>query len=546
MTLATLALWGALAATPVAEIGPVPPAGTNAEVLAWTQEIYTAMEAGDFALARQISARLPRKKLTVQYDDSGLAAEYRPKYRKAVEAGLDAWRRVLPELELSFGPSRDILINYTETLPADEGTGVPQGAAFFLSRDPSEPQVEAVLAHYRLSPPQPSESEMITGETAHAIGRALGLARSARPGGAMGRSDLNARVRVQVLSQEWQTVRRLIALSDQLRAAAAEGKVLVAPRPIMRSDTMEVQFDPQMQGAMVPFSFQLSNPGNAPLSVVISPDCGCFTLGEGQAQRGIEIAPGQTSLIQGQIDTTNFPGPFRKAIYLYSNDPDAPLRRIPFTSFVRPAVRFIHAKPQDVTVLSGPNEEVEIFMAIDPEAKLTVTKIEALGAGLSVKYEPWRGRIADPTLGESEPLERAGYRIRLNTGSMLPAGRSPIGLNVTTTSAAFRIIPYTFYVQQGIAPSPVAVVFGAIPSGLPAQGWVILTRPGQPFKVTSVRTDTEYFEAKLGPSNERGDIRIDVRYKGGAPAGAVRGSVIASTDDPKQPEVRIPIQAVIQ
>jgi len=239
MTLATLALWGALAATPVAEIGPVPPAGTNAEVLAWTQDLYAAMEdlyaameAGDFPLARQISARLPRKKLTVRYDDSALPAEYRVKYRKAVEAGLDAWRRVLPELELSFGTQGDILINYTETLPADAGTGVPQGATFFLSRDPSEPQVEAVLANFRLSPPQPSEGEMITHETAHAIGRALGLERSARPGGAMGRSDLNARARVQVLSQEWQTVRRLIALSDQLRAAAAEGKVLVAPRPV--------------------------------------------------------------------------------------------------------------------------------------------------------------------------------------------------------------------------------------------------------------------------------------------------------------------------
>ncbi|MBX3096562.1 MAG: DUF1573 domain-containing protein [Fimbriimonadaceae bacterium] len=520
-------------------VGPVPPAGASEALQQTTQSVYEAMAAGDWAKAELVARRLPRKTIRIQYDDGEVPVEWKPAYREAVLKAIERWKSYLPELDIRMEGGDDLRISFTDLIPPAEGGVIPQGAVVFASDDPSEPRVDLVIARYRLDPPQPANPQMVTNEVGFGIGSFLGLARNVRPGGAMGRTDLNLRNGLSLFPQEPILARALIKLGDDLRTAVALKTPLAQPKPQLHADPLRIELPPMLQGDRVPFSFQLSNPGNAPTEVTVTPDCGCF----GVRQPGA-IPAGGSVLVEGLIDTSQFPGPFHKSIYIYSSDPEYPVRRIEFHGQVRPRYRY-YLESEGAYVARRGGETVTVYFWSDSSDPVTLTGVVPQGPGVKARIEPWEGMMADPALGEPNPMPRKGYRIFVTLPEELPIGRSSIGFNVQSPDAYIARLPYTFPVQQGVVALPERIYFGSI-KAQPTAAWVILSRPGMPFKVRSVSCDDPAFQVSVSEPGRNGDTRLDVKFSGQGIRGSITATITVALDDPNQPLLKIPITGTVE
>jgi len=534
-----LGAWILVAAVMQPGVGPVAPAGANETFQQTTRAVYEAMAAGDWTRAEALARRLPKKTVRISYDDREVPAEWKAVYREAALTAIERWKSFYPELDIRMEGGDDVRISFTDVIPGGEPGTLPLGSAVFFSDDASEPRVDLVIARFRLDPAQPTNPQMVTHEVAYGIGSFLGLAQSARPGGAMGRTDLNLRNTLNLTPQEPALAKALVAIGDALRAAVAEKKVLEMPEPRVAIDPLRIELPPMRQGDRVPFSFQISNSGNAPSGLSLVPDCGCF----GVRQPGT-VAAGGSVLVEGLIDTAQFPGPFRKAIYVYSSDPEIPVRRVEFVGHVAPAYRYFMAG-NGIHVARRGGESVTIYFWSDPANPVTISGAEPLGPGSRVRVEPWEGTMADPGMGEPNPLPRKGYKFTFVLPQELPVGRNSFGFNVQTPNALLARLPFTFMVQKGIVAFPERVYFGSIPRR-PAAAWVMLSRPGQPFKVLEVTSDNPSFVPSIGNPAEGEDVRIDVRFTGNANPGSILANITAKTNDPDQPLIRIPITGTVE
>lgn len=64
-------------------------------------------------------------------------------------------------------------------------------------------------------------------------------------------------------------------------------------------------------------------------------------------------------------------------------------------------------------------------------------------------------------------------------------------------------------------------------------------------RITGVSVDDPKLEAKLLTLREGEEYRVVLTYTGGWDGGLVRRTLTIATDDPKQPEIRIPVEAVL-
>ncbi|MCL6615228.1 MAG: hypothetical protein K6U03_11565 [Firmicutes bacterium] len=80
----------------------------------------------------------------------------------------------------------------------------------------------------------------------------------------------------------------------------------------------------------------------------------------------------------------------------------------------------------------------------------------------------------------------------------------------------------------------------------PRQASVTILRNPPPFHVTSVTVDDPLLAPKLETVRDGAEYRVTVTYAGGWDMGLRRQTLTVTTDDPKQPVIKIPVQAVVQ
>ena len=90
--------------------------------------------------------------------------------------------------------------------------------------------------------------------------------------------------------------------------------------------------------------------------------------------------------------------------------------------------------------------------------------------------------------------------------------------------------------------------YGLLPNEIkaPVQAALTLTRRPRPFHVKSISVDDPKLAPRLETVREGAEYRVTVTYAGGWGPGLKRQMLTVTTDDPVQPTLQIPIQAVIQ
>lgn len=515
------------------------PAGAN-EV--FQSLFYGALDAAgrrDWARAQNLANRLPDGRLRISWDLTGVPRGQREAVESVRKDPLVAWRAMLPELRTVTSGPVHVKVSFVPNIPSTETPGLYLGATYFLSEDPADPQVEAVIALRR----GPRQVEVGTGEihseVSHAIGLALGLTRRVTGAGVMVRQDLPSRRPRVVSRDDNQLARDLLRVSGSLRSAIAARQTLASRVPNAVIQPRSYTIGPRSEGEIIDTTVLVSNTGTAPLEFLAQPECVCMA-----ATPSGTVPPGQELAIRVRIDTTNFPGPFNRGLMLFTNDPERPAVRIPFTGHVRAFARLIPEDPRPVVLVDERGAVLTFYLALDPAREVRILERTVSGGRAVMEIEPWQGEIADPELREPR-TRRQGYRIRLLVSPSTTFGRTPITIAIRTDHPVFTWVRHTVQVQHGIVSAPESMYWGEL-GNQPDTAWVLVHRPGRPFRVLSVRTDRANLRATAEARGDGSEHRITVRYDGRASRGPFDGTITVLTDDPKQPEIVIPYRGLVK
>lgn len=532
-------------ATPSTPARPAPPVefqtGTNEWFQSTALSAMRLMESGKFTEASRILARLPDRTVTVFWDESAVPANQRGEFQAARKRAFDAWASIVPDLKFQFVTrGAEIHLGFAPTLPPNADSPGPAGAVFLTSPSPEDPTVDAVIALRRGAQGLPTTALDVSNEIVYAIGTHLGLARIPVPSTAMFRREERYNDFNKPLFAQGGTVARNLELIQRLRQDAASRRAVQFALPKLAINPTKFDAGSTVQGDVIQFSVQLTNPGRSPLRYTIVPDCGCFVV-----RQGAPIQPGETIAVPISILTREFPGNQRKNLFIYSNDPEASLRVLPVTFYAAPRFRFLWNEPSDTLIVGESGRSATLFLTYDPRQPIEVVGMTITGGATgSVSYEPWEGELADPQLGEG-PRPRKGYRIDLLFGPNIGTGRREVGLEVETRDQVFRFVRHNFYLQRGIVALPSSVFFGQI-GNEELRAVAMLRQPGRPFRITRIESDHAAIRATSERLKDGSEYRITVVYSGKADAGDLEATITIHTDDPSQPVIVIPVSAVVR
>ncbi|HXH59823.1 MAG TPA: hypothetical protein VNI20_00540 [Fimbriimonadaceae bacterium] len=497
------------------------------------------VDKGDWQEAARLAARLPRLKFTLDWDDSTVPERDRPFFAKARDKAISMWKAAMPELQIALAKQGDLKIDFVKDLPPNADSPGPAGAVYLFSPDPGDPVVEGVLALLRSENHRPTAPLDVTNETLFAIGSFLGLARQPRALSLMYRAEDPYVAQNVPTPADIRLVRHILDASDEVRKDVKAKRSPGAAAPQIFVSPNKMTPDQVSQGMPMPILLQITNQGKGPLDFRLVPDCGCFLIGEYKDT----LAPRETTVVPIGINTIEFTGHLLKTLFVYSNDPVTPIVQVPLDTIVRPAYWFKDLNGDPALVLDEHGGIFQTVMVVDDDQKWTVKSVTASGIPAAVEFEPWTGDLPNPDIGEPS-THRRGYKIRALIAPNIVTGRANLDITIHTSDDKFPTIYHSVLAQRGIVAVPLSCYFGQIGKEK-AEASVVLTRPGQPYKITKIESDTDFVSARIEPYRGETEYKLVVTYNGKAPIGRFFGKIIVHTDDPKQPTVEVPFEGTV-
>jgi hypothetical protein len=318
-----------------------------------------------------------------------------------------------------------------------------------------------------------------------------------------------------------------LAAGEELKAASPAAAARTGP-------SLEVSQTSQDAGAVeegetLKFQFKVTNHGTADLEIPqVKPSCGCTV-----PQWDKLIKPGQEGVINAEVRTTGFRGAILKHLTVITNDPQHAQFELSLTAKVTPLVQ----------ILPGP----VALLAVDDKPASQVFTLERTGG------RPMKILNVNPTVpylkAQMKPLSGEGrYEITVTASPDAPMGRSPSPILVTTDMPKVSNLTLTLIVDHGIVTTP-PMVYWSLPPGelkTPVEGAITLMRQQAPFHVKSVAVDDPKLDAKVETVRDGLEYRVTVKYSGGWTQDRVQKTLTVTTDDAKQPELKIPVLGMTQ
>ncbi|MCH7905723.1 MAG: DUF1573 domain-containing protein [Armatimonadetes bacterium] len=516
------------------------PPGTSQAFQSTVRTIADATQSGEWDQARALLNRLPSQNVTVEWREAELPEGQRPMWKEARDEAFVDWMRAIKGLKIELGANPGVLFSFVEKLPPAEGESTPAGAVYFVSPSADEVRLEAVLSLNRSLSNLPVRKREVHNEVSFAMGAYFGLARAPNIGSVMFRIEGFYPKASMVTIAEAKIVLSTLRLSNQIRQAVADRKVIALGEPRLFVTPTKLTPKPVLQAEPMAFSIQISNRGTAPLEFYLVPDCNCFRIGKYEKV----VSPGKTVIVPIQINTINFVGELHKTLVLFSNDSSAAVTHLKMDTVVTRAYEFLDPKGVSTVLLTDSGAVHEVYLAIEPGVELKPTKIAVSGMSVEVYMEEFSGTVQfGPRPEDARKIE--GYKVSLLFKPTIPLGQMSVSIQIATAHPIFRTLVHNLQVQKGIVATPRRVYFGEIVQGV-HQAWTLLVRPGKPFKILRVETSSNILKAEVIPMSDPSKYRIVVKYMGNAPIGGFREAVIVYTDDPDQPEIRIPVEGVVR
>ena len=517
------------------QLGPILSAGCDPEFQSIVIAVEEALAAKNFSLATRLSAGLPKQKIRYFVDYTGVPPATKTSVDRAIASAKGAWSRMVTHPTWVLAKSNpDFVIRFAPILNVDAGTNLPAGGAVFLNR--AAPRTEVVVGLKRGKPLLESTESAIRNEIAYAIARYFGIAPSPLFGSLASRTDLPVDGYTVGVVHEFGFADVNLRAARILRQSIQQRQAMIVAKPSAFLDPTSGSAGQIRESLPAPYTFQLTNRGNAPLAYKMVGDCGCVRTGI----PGV-VKPGATVLLKPYIDTTDFAGEVRKRVILYTNDPEMPNRILPVDVHVLPSYRFY--APEGRTTLIGERDDTKVvYLAIPKGSPIVPIEARLDGVPATVTMEPWKGTMADPELKEGA-LPREGYKLTVHYEAPYPTGRAEATLVVVTADSKKPRLRYPLSVQRGIVALPEEVYLGTMSQEV-VQTSFLVSRPGRPFRALEVTTNHSSLTAKV-ETLSNGDAKVTLKYDGKAPSGDFAAIVTVLTDDLHQPNVKVPVHGLV-
>lgn len=524
---------------------PVMPAGSNEAFQRLCLRMESELEKGDFEAASKTYKILPKLQIKIAWDDRNLPANRRAAYTEARDKAIQTWERSFPRAQVEIVPFKEglrpapqILFSFADKLPAQSGEPLPPAAVHFISDDPAEPRVEAVLSLVRGNPPVWTEFSDVHNEVAYAIMQYYGVERTLAFGSFAARTEVSTPTLAMPHPAERLQINENLAMVDALATAILKKKRLVPAAPKINFDPPSIDAGRATQGDLVPFSIQVTNIGTGVLQVKAFPDCACV-----QITRVSNIEPGETRLISGRFDLGEIYGFVDRSIVLYTNDLERPYARIPVKIDSKPYYRLLGEN--EGFVLMKPNGAThKVFLTLPETSKMTPLETRVDGITAKTTFKPWSGTLADPELKEG-PMSRKGYVFEIQMPNEIPPGRSMMSLLIRTDNPRFPELQSNFFVQSGIIAMPEEIRFPQIAAS-PRRSSFVISRPMQGFKILKVESDSPFLTTSVEAVRDNWEYRVTVQFDGRAAPGPLDAVLTVFTDDSQQKTIKVPFRAMVK
>lgn len=510
---------------------PTIPAGLNEPFVSSAYAIEQKLAVSDFGAASALVTRLPQHKITISWDDSKVPQNRRSEFRTQRDNAIKQWSQVVP-IQVSASPAQ-IEIAFVEVLP-DGPEGIPRGATF---SEVSAGKEEVSIGLQRSNPLEPIASESVHNEVAFAIAWYLGLERAGRYGSLASRTEQNTNIATVPLPEELGLAKRALGISDQLRSLAATNQKVSYGAPHIDLGATSISGLTGTQSQPLGFELKVTNQGSANLELQVVPDCGCLRPSAPDV-----VKPGETASIEAQVNTAQYVGHLKHSLIVYSNDPQTPSIQIPVEMYVEPLYRFVRPGPE-VVQMGKSGAAVDLYMVLSPKADFHVATASVQGAKGSVQFDPWQGVI--PSDPEDPAAKKKGYKLHVNMEPVESVGRIPEQLLLGTDSEDIPIIEHTFYLQRGIIAMPGQVYLGDV-AAEPTHFAFLVSRPGKPFKITKITSDSPFLTASYHPVRDNEEYRVEAEFDGHADKGSLTANFMVYTNDPEQPVLSVPVRMVVR
>ncbi|MCH7944957.1 MAG: hypothetical protein IIC73_02935 [Armatimonadetes bacterium] len=514
--------------------------GTSRAFQSAVLRVKDAADAGDWAEAARLAGRLPERRVRLVWDDSAVDEARRGQFRAARDAAIAKWAPTLDGVSIEVAATGQLKVSFVPDLPPNVDSPGPAAAVHLSSPDEADPVQEAVISLRRGQPARTTEKLDVENEVAFAIGAYFGLAKLPKPGPTMFRTERPFVVKSRLTLSGRRLALGNLDLADRIRTAVSARKPFdVATAEIFLSPS-RLDPAPVRQAEEMSMMLQVTNRGDGILEYFIVPDCSCFALGP----HNRTVKPGETELVPIRINTLNFVGRLKKALYVYSNDPEFPVRRVPLDAIVRPIYRFVSLNNEPALIVGDAGAKYELLFVLDEETDMKVKRVAVTGVSAVVQFEPWEGVLDNPEIGEG-PKKRRGYKITALVSPGIPTGRANMTIRVDTDDDVFKTLYHNVVAQHGIVPVPLTIYFGEI-SQEPARAHTVISRPGRPYKILGVESDVDFIKPSVEPYQGQTAYKIVAEFDGTAPLGRFLAMISVRTDDPKQPVVTVPVEGIVK
>jgi len=323
------------------------------------------------------------------------------------------------------------------------------------------------------------------------------------------------------------------------RAGAQETQAIEsAPRVVVEAAIQD--FGRVARGTVVTRRFQIRNAGDAPLEIERME----FSTPGMRARVGATVAPGASSAVEIDWDTSHYTREAEGSVRLFLNDPATPRLVLTLTGFV---VSPVDVEPVPAFYLSqfeGERARQTVTIRNNRDRVLRITGIEQPGEHFSVEVA-----TVDPG---------RAYAVTATVRPDLPPGRYRDSVVVTTDAEERpRIrLDVNILVKQEVHASVDALDMGEVRiASVRANGsllellrqTVILESRATAMTIGRVSCDLPFITLQYEPQGPARRVRLDVGLDPGAlRAGTYRGVVSVATGVESRPVVTLPVEVTVR
>lgn len=306
--------------------------------------------------------------------------------------------------------------------------------------------------------------------------------------------------------------------------------------PDLMFDDYRWDFGTLNEGDEAEHSFKCRNAGNAKLLISkIDTSCGdCVVVAS--ALQALES--GAAGEIRAAVVTAGQRRQVSKEVYVHSNDPASPVVHLAVTGYVRPAqLVFSPAQVAFCTLRRTGTAVREVLVPVYEKDDFQVASVSS------------DSRFISASLERSQYKELPGYLIKLKLLPGAPIGqlRSKITINSNHPKQPSAEIPVTATVCGNVDLDRGSFFLGVLKKGQARDTAVtVSTVSKDPLNVANVDSPLSYLTVDVKPRTEGKEYVLTATIKSDAPVGSIKGDVVVHTNDPDQPEIKIPVYAYVE